>query len=166
MELVGQQKCAEKEGGFSLQNWQSNGKAVLSRAKNRTLRHSEAKRPLDSLSHLWSNAVPLGNASGNKIWADSIDENQTSDLNWWMQYITLPQIIFSQFFILTCFEKSDRNGRDTHSGSCVWPVGSCFIIISVIIIGCQTLDLEKCLILFCESNLNWPLRLLRNYPAS
>lgn len=65
-----------------------------------------------------------------------------------MQSITLPQIIFSQFFILICFEKSDRNGRDTHSGSCIWPVGSCFVKISVVVIGCQTLDLEKYVILF------------------
>lgn len=97
-----------------------------------------------------------------KIWADSIDGNQTSDLNWWMQSVTLPQI-FSQFLILNCFEKPDINSRDTHSGSCVWPVGSCFVIISVVIIGCQTLDLEKCIILFfCENSLSWPLGLLHN----
>lgn len=59
MELVGQQQCAEKEGGFSLQNSLPKEKAVLSRAKDRTLHHSEAKGLLDSLSH----AVPLGNAA-------------------------------------------------------------------------------------------------------
>lgn len=100
MGLLGQQQCAEKEGGFSLQHSLPKGKAVLSRAKDRTLLHSEAetlilpKPPLKQCS-----------TTGKCTLTQKSGLIQTSDLSWWMQSITLPQVIFSRFFILIYFEK-------------------------------------------------------------